>query len=363
MEMSVLNAAPEKASLEHLDRGAWESLCTGFSDLNYQQTWAYGTALAQRRGAVSEHVAIRAGGETIALADIRVKRLPFVGGGIAYISSGPLTRRDSCDRSHALKLALEALNTEYVHRQGLVLRILPPIGDAQENEQAARAFAVAGFLPTDRVRGYRTFLLDITPEPGMLRSALAQKWRNCLNASERQNLSVETGSSDKLFEQFTELLDGLVARKGFGMDLGARFYADLQRELAPREKMVVTLVRGDGQLHAGGVFAMHGDTCVYLLGATAEAGMRSKASYLLHWQVLLLARERGIRRYDLGGIDPVGNPGVYNFKKGVSGQDVSAAGPFERTASGLRQGITRTAESLYRAVQQRARRKQAAIGA
>ena len=33
--------------------------------------------------------------------------------------------------------------------------------------------------------------------------------------------------------------------------------------------------------------------------------------------------------YDLGGIDPDGNPGVYHFKKGLGGLHATMAGPFE----------------------------------
>jgi lipid II:glycine glycyltransferase (peptidoglycan interpeptide bridge formation enzyme) len=37
----------------------------------------------------------------------------------------------------------------------------------------------------------------------------------------------------------------------------------------------------------------------------------------------------GFQFYDLGGIDPEQNPGVYHFKQGFSGQDVSRIAPFE----------------------------------
>lgn len=366
VEVNVVRAletnATEQAVIEPIDQAAWEALAAGFGDYNYQQTWAYGMAMAQRRGAVSEHIAIYAAGKLIALADVRVKRLPLVGGGIAYISSGPLTRRGISDDAASLDLVLASLVREYVQRRGMALRILPPVGEEEVNQRIAGSFAAAGFRSTQRVRGYRTFLVSITASETVLRAALAQKWRNCLNASERQGLNVEFGSGEALFDQFITLLDNLVARKGFDMDLDARFYADVQRELPAREKLVVALVRGESEVHAGGVFAMHGENCVYLLGATAESGMKNKASYLLHWRMLLLARERGMRWYDLGGIDPVGNAGVYNFKRGFSGRDVSAAGPFEFAPAGLRYGVTQVAESLYRTAR-RSHRPQHAVEA
>ncbi|MHC4711620.1 MAG: GNAT family N-acetyltransferase [Planctomycetota bacterium] len=62
------------------------------------------------------------------------------------------------------------------------------------------------------------------------------------------------------------------------------------------------------------------------------------------------AHERGLWYYDLGGIDPEGNVGVYNFKKGLRGLELWAPGPFESVPSIVRGVITHGAEDLYRCV-------------
>jgi lipid II:glycine glycyltransferase (peptidoglycan interpeptide bridge formation enzyme) len=104
----------------------------------------------------------------------------------------------------------------------------------------------------------------------------------------------------------------------------------------------------DGEIHAGGVFSMLGDTCVYLLGATTEAGLKTKASHYLHWQVIKAARSRGVKWYDLGGVNPAANPGGYNFKKGFGGEDVIAAGPYEIAKENLSSYIAKAAELAFR---------------
>src|SRR4051812_25032347 len=87
----------------HVDRAEWESSVRQFRDYSYRQSWAYGVKLAMKRGATSEHVAIRCDGETVGLADVRIKKLPLIGGGLAFISGGPLVRglddsRDELER-------------------------------------------------------------------------------------------------------------------------------------------------------------------------------------------------------------------------------------------------------------------------
>ena len=81
---------------------------------------------------------------------------------------------------------------------------------------------------------------------------------------------------------------------------------------------------------AGLVASAMGDSAIYLLGATSDAGLNSKGAYLLQWTLIPWLKERGVKSYDLGGIDPEGNPGVYHFKRGLSGIDTCQIQPLRR---------------------------------
>ena len=137
----------QSTRLERIDEARWRGLVSSFSDHNYRQLWGFGVACAERRRADSEHVALLRGGQVLALADVRVKRLPVVGGGMAYVAGGPLVRRDdTSDRATATLVAmLWALRTEYADRRGLVVRCRPSIGPASWNDQVARCFEEAGY--------------------------------------------------------------------------------------------------------------------------------------------------------------------------------------------------------------------------
>ncbi len=74
----------------------------------------------------------------------------------------------------------------------------------------------------------------------------------------------------------------------------------------------------------------------------------SYAAYVLQWHSIITARERGLRLYDLGGIDPVANESVYNFKSGLRGRDVNAPGPYERRPTSVRSLLTHHAARAYR---------------
>lgn len=332
-------------SIEHVNKSQWQQSASAFLDYNYRHLWDYGQAVAERRQATCEHVAIKADSETIGLADVRIKKIPMIGGGIAYISGGPLTRLGRSTDLENLSLVLRELIQNYCHERDLILRVQCPIGPEDWMLQTSRAFEGAGFTETSRSPQYRTMVVDISRPLPEIRAGFAQKWRNCLNASERKSIKIVAGPTDELFGRFCDIFDKFHERKGFAVDLDARFYRAIQAQMAPEEQLTISIAEIDGQIAAGHVSSSLGDTTVYLLGATTEAGLKAKAAYLLQWDAIVRAKTRGSIWYDLGGIDPDANPGVYHFKAGMSGTDVCSPGPFEISTRGWRTSVVLRAES------------------
>ena len=334
-----------------IDQPEWDERVASFADYNYRQLWPFGEASARRIRASCEHVAIETREGVIGLADVRIKRLP-VTGGIAYITGGPIVRQKVVPKVHeeALRLSLQALRREYVEKRGLILRIAPAAGSDIWQAAQERAFASVGFTACDTMRKYHTVLLDVDRPAPEIRAGFSQKWRNCLNASERSGLTVETGIGTSLFREFGCLFTETRKRKEFSVDLDAAFFEALQSDLVGSDQFVLTIARLNGEPVAGHVASLLGDTCVYLLGASNAAGRGAKASYLLQWKVIEEAQRRGCTHYDLGGIDIEANPGVARFKGRMGGRTMQASGPFELPPRGLNRVLTRSAEKLYRIV-------------
>lgn len=332
------------------DSEEWRALVGGFSDASYKQLPQYSLAVANRVRATSENVVITGPEGPLGVCNVRVKKLPLLPFGIAYINGGPLVLNGATEEpAHSLSRCLAALREEYVARRGHVLRV---VGTARPDIPLPHAdanFEAAGFEPALAKGHYRTLLIDLNQDLAQIRRGFDQKWRNILNKAERQGVLVESGGNTLLFTQFDRMYRKLVERKGFEADLGPGFFSELQGNLAEPDRFVVHLATHEGQPVAGHVGAFHGDTAVYLLGAATEAGLKLNASYLLQWHVIRHAQARGCRWYDLGGIDPESNPDVYRFKSRMGGRDISAPGPYE-AGSPLRRMIVRNAEALFRRI-------------
>jgi len=335
--------------VESVSDDVWDILLKQFDDANYRQLAAYSMAAAARVNALSENVVIRKDGNLLGLCNVRIRKLPLLSFGIAYVNGAPLVMKsaESMDCATALSRCLNALRKEFVDARGHVLRVIGVARADLSPDVAHRAFLDAGFVATLAKGRYRTILVDVKRELPDIRRDLDQKWRNILNKSERQGLEIVRGTAPAFFGKFDKLYSGLVARKKLNVDLGPAFFVALQDNLAVPDRFVVHMAIQAGNVVAGHIGAYHGDTAVYLLGAANEAGLKSNASYLLQWHVIEYAKERGCNWYDLGGIDPEGNPDVYRFKARISGVDVCAPGPYE-SGTLLRRAIIQNLESLHR---------------
>jgi len=112
-----------KLTTESIDCKQWLTLVKLFCDYSYWQSINYAAACAIRQGACSEHIAIYCNGDLIGLAEVRTRKLPLLGSGIAYVGGGPLTRSHSLNGEQRFAQCLQALREEYVLHRGLVLRI------------------------------------------------------------------------------------------------------------------------------------------------------------------------------------------------------------------------------------------------
>lgn len=90
-----------------------------------------------------------------------------------------------------------------------------------------------------------------------------------------------------------------------------------------------------GRLLSFRACAIFGDRAWDMLAATAVAGRKSYASYATFWALTEECHRRGVRQYDLSGIDPVGNRGVYDFKQGTGAAPVQFIGEREWAAPRL----------------------------
>jgi lipid II:glycine glycyltransferase (peptidoglycan interpeptide bridge formation enzyme) len=96
-----------------------------------------------------------------------------------------------------------------------------------------------------------------------------------------------------------------------------------------------------------------GDTAVGVFQASSEKGLKYRASYLVWWKALLAAKYAGMKRYDLGGVDPDRNPNVYQFKLRMGAEEAFHIGAFEICENPIVKKIWHAAEWAHNLIRKR----------
>jgi len=316
--------------IDTIDSAQWSELLREFGDANLYQTWGY---QAVRTGAASvSHVLVKQESKVVAAVQARLVRVPLLGPRMAYILWGPLwKRRDAPCDPKVLRQALRAIRAEYVDRRKLSVRIVPRLFEG-EDDACGRILLEEGFELQRHLKSHKTILMDISPPLEELNRGLHQKWRNCLNRARKQDIQIIEGEDDALFAAFHPIYDEMRKRKKFDSSTDLGEHRRVQNALPPTEKMRLFLAKAEDGCNAGAICSALGDTGMYLFGATGARGMKTDASYLVQWTVLEWLKQRGLSFYDLNGINPVANEGVYRFKSrlaGKHGREVQFLGRFD----------------------------------
>lgn len=335
-----------RVEVDAITESEWCALLDQFVDANIYQTWAYGAVRWQEKNL--SHLVLKRGSTVVAMAQLRVvcpANLPM---GVAYIRWGPLChRRDGQLDLETLQVFASALRDEYVVRRGLYLEILPNAfagsSRAELFQSALSTFEQESGLSDE---DYRTFVLDLSPTLDELRKGFHRRWRNHLNAAEKNDLEIVEGNDSSHFAEFCLLYQQMWERKKFSTGVSIEEFSQIQERLPENQRLRVLICRDKGKPVAAVVCAVLGNSAIYLLGATNEDGMKLKGSYALQWAAIQSLKQSGVRWYDLGAIDPIKNPGVYHFKSGLSGVDVSHIGAFNACDSLISGAVAKSGQVL-----------------
>jgi len=316
------------AEIDKVEKQEWENLLPLFDDATIYQSWSYGTVRWGKRSL--SHLVLKVNNQVVGLAQVTIKKAPFIKAGIAYIPWGPLwQRKDEENKLENIHCLIKALKDEYVFKRGLFLRIKPHYFKNEDQVDFASILRSEGFQQNARLSRYRTLLLDLSQSLTDIRKNLDQKWRNQLNRSEKNKMTVMEGISDDLYEIFLNLQKEMMIRKQYepGVDYGE--FREIQKDLPETQKMRIIVCSYEGKPVTATIGSAIGNTGIYLLGATGNTGLQLKGAYLSQWLMIGWMKDRGCRWYDLGGINPESNPGVYHFKAGLSGREVHHIGQVE----------------------------------
>ena len=199
------------------------------------------------------------------------------------------------------------------------------------------------------------FRLDLEGKtPDEVFAAFHSKTRYNVRLSARKGVTCRLGTKQDL-PAFVEVMNETAARDGFiGRGLG--YFERMYDILAP-ENLRLYLMEYEGMLIAGAVAIWYGDKVWYLYGASSNRERNRMPNYMMQWEMIQWAMEKGCRIYDFRGVtgdmEKTFLEGLIRFKQGFGGEQVDFVGKMDMLFKPRAAQFVENTQSAYRALVRR----------
>lgn len=295
----------------------WRRLIAGAAGATLPQSGAYARAIALTERQVPHFGVIHdATGETGCILVLERRALKALSR--VSIHRGPLWLRPDVP-TETVTGALVALRRRWPTRPWRRVSFIPELGAGAASHAL---LAESGYRRVGD--GYRSILVDLPARRDVLRAT----WRHDLQRAELSGMSVEIDRHGKT------TLPWLLQRADLDRKLrgyrgpSAKLALQLMLAARPDGDGFVLIASHSGERIAGILVVRHGDTATYLIGWTGAEGRRLRATHLLLWRAMNVLAADGVRRFDLGGINPEMAPGLSLFKRGLGGREYELIGTY-----------------------------------
>lgn len=276
-----------------------------------------------------------------------------------YVPYGPVIA-EAVEDKEAITRFFIAQFTRAAGEEAIFLKIEPEKMGAQE------LFAHQG-VGSAAVQPQETTIIDCALSEEDMLSQMKPKTRYNIKVAERHGVKI-ISSDDQMQldpEIFLSLLSATAARHRFRTH-AKQYYREMLEFFLSKEVSAVRHVCAErlffaqykGEVIAAALVVFFGTRATYLHGASSDAQKNIMAPYLLHWEIMRYAKEKGFFEYDMWGIATAESSaevrrmwgGFSRFKLGFGGVTVKRAGAYDFPLRSLWYTIYRGARKVSRMV-------------
>jgi peptidoglycan pentaglycine glycine transferase (the first glycine) len=182
---------------------------------------------------------------------------------------------------------------------------------------------------TKNIQPGKTLVLDLTKTEEELLAGMHNKTRYNIKVAGKHGVVVGVGGSNDAVDLISETSkrQGYTAQEKDYFKNMVSFFA----EQGGNVNLSVYRAVYNNMVLASAIIMDFGDTRTYLFGGSSDQNKNVMAPYLLHWQAILDAKQKGIKKYDFWGIETASGetPGFVRFKLGFGGEQVSYRGAYD----------------------------------
>jgi lipid II:glycine glycyltransferase (peptidoglycan interpeptide bridge formation enzyme) len=267
-------------------------------------------------------------------AQVLFQDIPL-GYSIAYLPLGPVSLSEKVFEDPGWSDFQQELDHLCREKRAVFLKIEP---DCWEHEGC---HVPEGFQKSSQsIQPPRTILISLEGSEEQILGRMKSKTRYNIRLATKKG--VTAAESDDL-ETFYNLLENTSVRADFGIHT-ADYYRDVYRLLQDKGECQLFLAEFEGEPLASIMVFKKGERSWYFYGASSSHHREKMPTYLVQWEAIRWAKNRGCTTYDLWGVPDHdldfleanftkrsdGLWGVYRFKRGFGGNLVRSCGAWDR---------------------------------
>jgi len=309
--------------VEDIKADEWDKQLVNFSDFDFYQTYNWGQYKKSFGWIPYRFVAIDSNNKVVGMAQCLLKNFPF-SIGFLWCPGGP-TGDYKVANKNFIKTCYKA-----TRKNLLYIRIRSSNIDSNKSINYMRN---NWKLPKKKITSSLSMLLDLKNDSEKIKANFSKNWARNLRRFKESELKITLCTNLRAHE-LIPIYRNVEKYKGIKIQ-----YSNL--ELTKlfeyyNEKIVLFICDNKhGELVAFRGAILFGNKVFDFFAATHPSARKLYPSNRLLYTLLLHSKSLGAVTYDLGGIDPINNPGVYNFKKGTGAYSHKKLGEWEWSNSQL----------------------------
>ena len=325
----------------------WDVFTSQHPDAHLLQTAAWGE-LKSEFGWQAVRVLIdgEKDGNNAVGAQALFRRLPL-GLTFAYIPKGPAGARGEAPDYAAWSALWPEVDAVCRERKAVFLKVEPDLWECCESNDHSPSPGIPDGFRYGRqdIQPRRTLIVDLRGSEAQVLARMKQKTRYNIRLALKKGILVYPSSDVGAFHRLMQVTG---ERDAFGVHSLA-YYRRAYELFHPRGECELLFAAHEEEPLAALMVFSHGQRAWYFYGASSSEQRERMPTYLLQWEAMRWARQRGCTTYDLWGVPDfekdvleanfttrsTGLWGVYRFKRGFGGDLRRGSNSWDRVYSPL----------------------------
>ncbi len=300
---------------EITDKEVWEKFLLARNPHSFLQSWSWGEvhkALGYKIIRLGFFNALKLVGICLMIHQPAKRGPHFI------IPSGPVINWQD---EEITEFALQTIKKIAEDNKVWFIRLRPELEDSDANRELINDL---GFVNSPmHLHGENTLVVDIRPPSEEILKNMRKNTRYAIKKGLAEGYSFELTTDPADTKVLAYLQKDTVKRHKF-VGFNPILFQEQIKQFGGDNSGGLIICKKNNQNLVAAIVVFYGEYAYYHHSGSTDAARKTNASYATQWQIILEAKKRGLKYYDLWGIAPTDDPnhrfaGVTVFKKGFGG--------------------------------------------